>query len=381
MNKQILFLCFLCISTKIFSQQTNEKIAMVVDSILVQKDPEPGNELKVDELAYVLVLKNKDSLHLLGFEGFDGVTFFFTKAYQSRPDSIRLIPSSKQMVEKNGSWYFRDAIYSGRFIDYYYSGKKQGDGIFVSGKLNGPRYLYYQNGQLMAKKIYKNGLENGISQEFYSDGSLRQNGNYIDGKEEGIWTDYYPNAQIELRGNYINGEPTDSVYRYYSSGKIKERIFIQNGKVKADPAMAKIASLLQKSKESSEVGDNAGAIKYCNKIIALDSSFAGAYFSKATLELNDEKFDAAIADFDLALRFEPFTMAAYTNRAFARIRKQESAGSRTILKNKNITVQATKDSVDIPAPEKEKICADFKEAIYLGEKKAMVYEAMEKNCE
>ena len=368
----LLLLCLLFIIKYTFSQNPADKIAMVIDSVLVEKDPEPGNGLKVTEVALVRVLKNKDSLRQLGYSGYDGVTFIFTKNYVSRPDSIRRIPSSGQLFKINGS---------GPFIDYYYSGKKRGEGTLVNGKLSGPRNLYYQNGQLMAKKNFQNGEENGFMQEFYPDGRLRQEGNAFNGKEEGRWIAYYPNGQPEVRGNYKDGEPADSVLRYYSSGRVKERIYIQNGKMKEDPQMAKIATLLKKSKEKSEEGDYEAAIKYCNKIIELDSSFAGAWFSKATLELNQEKFDAAIADFDLALHFEPYTRAAYTNRAFARIRKAEFAASRSILKNREVTVLAGKDKVDIPAAEKEKICADFKEAIFLGEKKAMVYEEMEKYCE
>ncbi len=371
-KKQILLLCLLFIGKPLFSQNPADKIAMVIDSILVEKDPEPGNVLKVTEVALVRVLKNKDSLRLLGYPGYDGVTFIFTKNYLSRPDSIRRIPCSGQLLKINGS---------GRFIDYYYNGKKRGEGTLVNGKLEGPRNLYFQNGQLMAKKNFHDGKENGLMQEFYPDGRLRQEGNAFNGKEEGLWIAYYPNGQAEVRGNYKDGEPADSVLRYYSSGRIKERIYIKDGKVHPDPAMAKIASLLEKSKESTAAGDYDLAIKYCNKIIALDSSFAGAWFSKATLELNQEKFDAAIADFDLALHYEPYTMAAYTNRAFARIRKQEFAGSRSLLKNSEVTVMAGKDKVDIPAAEKEKICADFNEAIFLGEKKAMVYEEMGKYCE
>ncbi len=163
--------------------------------------------------------------------------------------------------------------------------------------------------------------------------------------------------------------------------RIKERMPIQNGKQIEDPQMVKIAALLKKSRERSEERDYEAAIKYCNKIIELDSSFAVAYFSKGTLELNQEKFDAAIADFDLALHFEPYTMAAYTQRAFARIRKAEFAAGRSIFKNSEVTVMAAKDKVDIPAAEKEKICADLHEAIFLGERGQMVYEVLGKYCE
>jgi antitoxin component YwqK of YwqJK toxin-antitoxin module len=226
MHKILLFLFLFYCSSNIYAQKNGEKIAMVIDSILVIKDPEPGDDLNTSDLADITVIKNKDSLKLLGLERFDGVTYLFTKAYRSRPDSIRLIPSSKQMIKKTGQWYFRDAVYSGRFIDYYLSGKKQGEGIIVDGRLIGIRRIYFQNGQFMAEKQFQDGLENGPSKEFYDDGSIRQKGIYANGKEQGIWEDYYPNGQLELRGNYKNGEITDSAYKYYSSGRIKDVVFI-----------------------------------------------------------------------------------------------------------------------------------------------------------
>jgi hypothetical protein len=71
---------------------------------------------------------------------------------------------------------------------------------------------------------------------------------------------------------------------------------------------------------------------------------------------------------------------AYANRAFARIRKYEFSNSRSLLKNSEITVMATKEKIEIPFQEKERICADIKQALFLGDKAAMVYEAQSKYC-
>ncbi|WP_204312701.1 tetratricopeptide repeat protein, partial [Escherichia coli] len=74
---------------------------------------------------------------------------------------------------------------------------------------------------------------------------------------------------------------------------------------------------------------------------------AEAYFSRGTVKLNNFQFDEAIADFDKALQFEPFMSYALSNRAFARIRKYQFANSRTISKNSEVTVLASKDKVPI----------------------------------
>ncbi len=90
MNKIILLVTASLIAcTHAFCQTSNDKIMFVVDSIPVIKDPEPGNEILATDVADIAVIKNKDTLDLLGYGQFDGATFIFTKEYRNRPDSIK----------------------------------------------------------------------------------------------------------------------------------------------------------------------------------------------------------------------------------------------------------------------------------------------------
>jgi len=382
MNKIILLFAGLFLLHIIsFGQVSNDKIMFVVDSIPVIDDPEEGNEIVQRDVADITVIKNKDTLNRLGYSQFDGATFIFTKEYRNRPDSLKQIPSSKKMERKNSIWLLRGMPYSGRFIDYYYSGRKQGEGTFINGKANGLRTIYYQNGKLEAETNYQGGVENGFHKEYYEDGTLSQMGEFNNGKEEGIWEDYYPNGQVRLRSKYKNGEIFDTATKYYSTGKIKENVFIQNGKVIPDPNLEKINKLMTRSSESNKEGDTKAAIKYCSKALELDSTYASAYFSRGTIKLNDFKFEEAIADFDKALKFEPYMDVALANRAFARIRKYQFANSRTLEKNSEITVLASKDKVLIPEDEQEKICNDLQRAVFLGDKSQMITEALSNYCQ
>ena len=112
-----------------------------------------------------------------------------------------------------------------------------------------------------------------------------------------------------------------------------------------------------------------------------NSTYAAAYFSRGTIKLNEFQFDEAIADFDKALKFEPLMEFALANRAFARIRKYQFANSRTISKNSQVTVLASKDQVPIPADEKDKICNDLQKAVFLGDKSKMITEAISNYCQ
>lgn len=382
MNKIILLLAGLfAIYTTSLGQTPNEKIMFVVDSIKVIDDPEVGNDILPTDIADIIVIKNKDTLRLLGYDQFDGVTFLFTKEYRKRPESLKQIPSSKQLQRKGAVWLLLRSPYNGQFIDYYYSGRKQGEGTFINGKVSGTRKMYYQNGKLQVEKNYKDGLENGLDKEYYEDGSLRQKGEFANGKEEGIWESFYPNGQVKLRSKYKNGEIFDTATKYYSTGRIKENVFIKNGKVIADLNLLKISQLMTKSNESNKEGDTKAAIKYCSKAIELDSTYADAYFSRGTIKLNELQFDEAISDFDKALRLEPYMEFALANRAFARIRKYQLGNSRALLKNSEVTVLASKDKVEIPEAEQQQICNDLQKAVFLGDKSKMIIEAMSDYCE
>jgi len=381
MKKNIIFkIGFLLLSLASFGQNKSENVVYIVDKITILEDPERGNEVAENDIADMNVIKNKDSLKNLGFEKFDGAIFIYTKEYRKRPEEIKQIPSSKQLERKSGIWYYNNEIYTGKFIDYYYSGKIQGEGILKNGKIEGLRKMYFQNGNISLERNYINSLSDGLDKEYYENGALKQKGVFVAGNEEGAWESYFPNGQIKLQNNYKNGEVSGTVIKYYSTGKIKEKVFIQNGKVTPDSNLEKISQLMNKSRESSKNGDSKSAIKYCNKVLELDNESGDAYFSRGTLKLNDMQFNEAIADFDKALTIEPFMEFALANRAFARIRKHEFGGDRELLKNSEVTVLASKKKTEISETEKEKVCSDLKQAIFLGDKAEMVLEAEEQYC-
>lgn len=379
-NNFLLIIVILFLSYTSLAQDKSENVVYIVDKITILEDPERGNEVNENDIADVNVIKNKDTLKSLGFEKFDGAIYIYTKEFRNRPEEIKGIPSTKQMERKEGVWYYNNAIYDGKFIDYYYSGKKQGEGTLKNGKVDGIRKMYFQNGTLSNELYYTNSTPNGLDKAYYEDGSLKQKGEFVNGKEEGIWESYFPNGQVKLQSNYKNGEVYETATKYYSNGKIREKVFIKNGKVTPDSSLEKINQLLEKSRESNKDGNSKSTIKYCTKIIELDSEFAEAYFTRGTVKLNEMQFDDAIADFDTALTIEPFMEFALANRAFARIRKHQFGGDRELLKNSEVTVLASKKKTEISEIEKTNICNDLQKTIFLGNKVEMVLDAQDEYC-
>lgn len=312
-----IFILIFIINISSFGQSLGDRVAFVVDSISVVNDPAEGDEILQTDISDIVIINNKDSLNFLGYKKFDRVTFIFTKEYRGRPEDIKKIPSTKQMERKNGVWFLNNSPFNGRFIDYYYSGRKQGEGTLRDGIVNGPRKIYYQNGKVSMERYYKDGIRDSLEIEYYEDGSLKQKGLFVGGKEEGIWEAYFSNGQVRMRNIYKSGALFDTATKYYSTGKIKEKALIKDGKVIADPITLKINLLLSKSNESNKLGDTNSAINFCSKIIRLDSTYSDAYFLRGIIKLNNLRFDEAIADFDKALNFEPLMGVAMVNRAFA----------------------------------------------------------------
>jgi tetratricopeptide (TPR) repeat protein len=270
--------------------------------------------------------------------------------------------------------------YNGKFIDYYYSGRKQGEGNFQNGKVEGVRTMYHQNGQLAMERTYSSGIENGLEKEYYEDGTLKQKGEFVNGKEEGTWEMYFPNGQLKQRSSFKAGNMEGETTVYYSSGKILAVEITKNGKTTPDKRLEKVNQAMNKGHTSNKEGDYKAALKNYSKAIELDSSNAEAYFARGTVKLNDFQFDKAIIDFDKALKIEPYFERALSNRAFARIRKYQFGSSRKLSENNDVTVMASKENPGITENELSLICNDLKQAIFLGDKGKMIIDAVKEFC-
>lgn len=381
MKRQIalLYLLFLSIST--FGQNQNERILYVVDSIPIIEEPKEGfGTLTENEIEKVDVIKDKKIIESKGFKDLDGIIYVFTKEYAKRPDSLKSIPSTKRMNKKNGSWYLRDTEpYTGKFIDYYLNGKKEGEGYLFNGRLKGKRLLFYPEGNLSDEVEYENGLQNGIEKRYFKNGTLMQVGEFKNGKETGIWEMYHPNGQLKQRTNFVNGKMDGESVSYYSTGEIKGKNNYINGIYQKDKINDKLFELYNQSQELYKQMDYKGAIKKLDAALKIEPNWSDGFFARGTIKLNNFQFEEAKADFDKTLQIEPFFTNAYGNRAFTIIRKYEFGDSRTLSKSNDVQVFATK-KIEIPESEIEKICLDLTKAVELGDTNSMILEAYKKYC-
>ncbi|MEI9946352.1 MAG: tetratricopeptide repeat protein [Chitinophagaceae bacterium] len=381
MHKHILILIGLfSLYTTSFAQPSANKILFVIDSIPVITDPEEWNEITNEDIADARAMNNKDSLKLLGFGRFEGVTFIFTKEYRNRPDSLKRIPSLKQMELKEGVWQLKGVPYSGKYIDYYNSGRKMAEGMLADGKLNGEVKVLFQNGGIKSVNHYKDGLVHGSLMEYYKSGALKQKREYTDGKSDGVWESFFPNGSYEVKGKARPGNGTDTSYEYYSTGKIKKISIIKNGEAVKDPVIDNINYLQTKVYESFRNKQTKQALKYLDKILELDSLNETAHFYWGEILVQSSHYDEAIEEYDKALKIEPLYKTALMNRAFARIKKYEVMNEKALRKNKTSPSAITNDA-PVPKGEQEKICTDLRRAIYLDADGKTINEAIAKYCQ
>jgi antitoxin component YwqK of YwqJK toxin-antitoxin module len=341
--------------------QGTEKVLYIVDSIPVLKDPDPKEgTLAETDIETLTVVTKKEEIAKHGYSDIDKIIFVITKEFFKRPEEVKRIPTTKQMQRKSGKWYLSKSAspYSGQFIDYFFNGKKQGDGTLKDGVLEGRRNVYYPNGNLSHFTHYVNGVETGESKEYFMNGTLHQEGNFVNGKDDGLWKEWYSTGKLKRQTSFKLGEvigatkEDDKFHKYLSNG-------------------------IKMFKEENYQG----AIKSYEKAIEINPNYSDAYFHRGTAYLYNFKFDEAIVDYDKAIELEPLYMESFSNRAFARLRKYEFKDSRTLSKNSGVTVLATKDRVEIPQAEKIKICSDLKKGLELGDNKPMILDALKKYCE
>ena len=383
MKKRTLIVLLTLISFIGQSQNSNENTLYIIDGIPVIEDPDKDDdELTENDIELLTVITDESEITKYTILKVDKVISIVTKPYAKRSEEIKAIPSTKQMRRKNGKWYLDNLKepYSGKFIDYYSTGKIRGEGTFFNGKLKGIRKMYYSNGNLSLERNYDNGISHGVEKEFYKNGVLEQQGEFNNGKEVGIWEMYHPNKQLKQRAEFnSNGKMEGEVISYYSTGKIKGVSQYKNGEYVKDKVNNKIFNYYNQSQELYNQGNYKSSIKKLTKAIDLDTTWAKGYFARGTMKLNDFQFDEAIIDFNKTLDIEPYFTNAYANRAFAIMRKHQFSNGRTLSKSKYVQVVASKET-DIPENVLEEICKDLNKAVSLGDENEMVLEALEKHC-
>jgi len=360
MRRLILYiLTFITITA--FGQEENEKVLFVVDSIPIfdELTKEEGN-LPEELVDYVNVVTNKADFGKYEIYDFDKIAFVFTKEYSKRSDELKKIPTfPNKFYKKEGKYCLKGSSkpYTGRYFEYYLTGFKKDEGFLKGGIDDGHRKTYYKDGNLKLSRNYSKGVKNGEFEKYFSNGKLDYKGAYKNDKKVGVWR------------------------RYYSTGTLKHETIYKAGKQKQTDLDKKVKSYFSKGQKLFAKANYEEAVIQYSKAIDLNPNLNELYFHRSRAYLYDFKFDKSLIDCDKAIELEPLYKDAYSNRAFVRIRKYEFKDGRILSQNKEVTVYASKNNVEIPIEEKTKICNDLRKGYELGDTKPMIIEAIKEYCE
>ena len=361
MNKVILIFVALfsyCIVS--LGQASSERMLFVIDSIPLINDPEDWNPITQEDIADMAVVRNKDSLMQLGWGQLDGITYIFTKCYRTRNDSLKRIPSLKQMLAKDGVWYLNNVPYSGRYIDYYNSGRIQNEGTLASGQLNGELTVYFKSGKVKSISDYRNGVLHGLRKEYYKNGVLMQKTGFTEGRSNGLYEQYFINGQRENEKRDKKETSYDTVISYYSTGKRNQIRLIKNGEPIRDKNENDVNYYATMFQQSLNKGDIKAAEKNFYHLWLMDSTSTETHLKEGVLLSKEFHFDEAIAEFDKVLQMEPLERNALLQRGLARLKRHQLLRLKTSLKDKKDIPLTLGDLLSMPKDEQVKACNDLR---------------------
>ncbi len=177
------------------------------------------------------------------------------------------------IVDENG-------MKQGEWKEYYNSGEKSGEGLYVNnlrqgewkfyfkngsveqvgkynnnGKPEGKWKWFYESGNVRKEDNLKNGIHNGNYVELSDSGKVIVKGEYVDGEEEGEWIyetgdekeigsyesgkreglwKHYTDGTLNFEGNYIEGNPNGDFVYFWPNEKVKEKGKYIMGKKEGD---------------------------------------------------------------------------------------------------------------------------------------------------
>ena len=344
----LLFFCFAVVCSNAQAQRNKTK-NKVLENVLYVVDYVPM--VPHDErymFSRVFYIDNKDiyskekifdkkKIEYVGYEGVDTLVVITTNEYHKRPDDIKRIPTFLYNLtfREDGKIYLKDSKtpYTGKFINYYFSGRMLAKGTILNGFLDDSLTMYYEDG--VTKKLsafMKKGKLDGAASEYFPNGNIRITGKHSDSLKTGVWTDWY------------------------STGKIKGRMFYEKGEKVVPKEDIQWTRLLDKAQTYLKDGDAGQAMQCYENAITMRPDISDIYYSKALLEVRLKHFEAAIKDLDIAILLEPLYTDAVNERIFARIKKYAVLNS---SKKKKHDSEDEDYDTEMPKEEKNKLCDDL----------------------
>ena len=330
---KIIFNFFILISLNfVFSQS---KTLHVIDSIpLMNEFLYDDKFIDLSDIAKTDFSVSPIKISKYGVKNIDTLIFITTKAYLKRSDSVKKIPTTISMENKDRYWYLNGKKYTGNFIDYYYNGKIRAEGNFFSGKINGVMKKYYNSGVLSQELSFKYGVLDGSHLNFFENGKIKTESYYSNDSKIGKWNEYSKKGFLKKSYSYNQNHIEGFISEYYSTGKIKRQYksdFTFYRDIKfwniRNPYFYK-GELLNYQKWSNDEEylkskKHKKSKKKINKLLKEEPNVDTYYIFKAFLYYIEKDYDEAIRNLKKAQELEPMNDFVKDRILIASIRKFE----------------------------------------------------------
>lgn len=308
-------------------------------------------KLREDQVGFVSTVRDPFTLFKLGYGKYDSVTFIFTKHYLQLPPELKNTPSTARLEKRNTNrYYFRGRLYTGKVIDYYYSGDVKSESYYEDGLLKGAEKKYDVNGLLTLHTTTVSDTLDTEKTSMDSAGNVYYRWKYLLPQKVSVSEYYYPDGSLKTRIEaHRNGT---LVKKYLSSGMITDSVF------KPWPGMG--TAVKPKTMERREKLLN---IDEYDVALKREPGNPAIYLARAAYRIKKLDYAGALADLNACIAIEPQEPDYYGERALVPVYKAAYWDTDSRLNKREIVeYMRTHPNINIPAADKASMMKDLQRA-------------------
>lgn len=308
-------------------------------------------KLREDQVGFVSTVRDPFTLFKLGYGKYDSVTFIFTKHYLQLPQELKNIPSATRLEKRpNNRYYFRGRLYTGKVIDYYYSGDVKSEAYYEDGLLKGVEKKYDVNGMLTLHATVVTDTLVMKKTSMDSVGNVYYRWEFLPQKKASIYEYYYPDGSLKTRTETQGGNRL--VKKYLSSGVMTDSAYY------ARPG----SGIIIKTK-TAERREKLLKIDEYDVALKREPGNPEIYLARAAYRIKTLDYAGALADVNTCIAIEPQEPDYYGERALVPIYKAAYWDTDSRLNKKEIVEYMRKHpDINIPAADKASMMKDLQKA-------------------
>ncbi|WP_346319729.1 hypothetical protein [Chitinophaga sp. YIM B06452] len=306
--------------------------------------------LQEDQVGFINTVRDPFTLFKLGYGKYDSVTFIFTKHYLQLPPERKNIPSPARLEKRNNRYYFRDRLYTGKVIDYYYSGDIKSEAYYEDGLQKGVEKKYDVNGILTLHTTTVSDTLDTEKTSTDSAGNVYYRWKYLLPQKVSVTEYYYPGGSLKTRIETHSGG--NLTKKYLSSGIMTDSVY------KPWPGMG----VAVKTK-TTERRERLMKIDEYDVALKKEPGNPAICLARAAHRIETLDYAGALADINACIAIEPQEPDYYGERALVPIYKAAYWDTDNRLKKGEIVeYMRTHPNINIPAADKALMMKDLEKA-------------------